>query len=605
MSFCLLKPEVNVNKVQATIIVFSYNQEKYIRDAVISILNQDYCNLRIVFSDDASNDNTFEVISTIVNEYTGKHEVILNRNQVNLGLIAHINKAVEEFFCGEYLLFAAGDDIATPWRVSFSVQEMEQNLHLTSLVMGLLPFEDIAPKIAPEMKKNSYSEISMLEYTRGLRPVCMGSAARIIRRSVIDFFPVLANDCETEDSTYFIRSLLLGNIRYYGCVGTLYRRHEDAMSIDQNLHRFNADKIFNQYYQDIKHALKLHAITSDVGNKIETELKKEYLLRKVSTKNDVANRIKFAVLSKLMVLRKLYNTLRYRVFSFLGKQSALIFGKLLKLSVKDSVLVLLNKADCLMWCNDRENSKNFGDALNPYLFSQFSSKKVVAWKNIFPLKSMNVYVFIGSILDDLSITNSVICGAGFRNENAAIGKINPRVLFVRGPKTREILLKNNIKCPERYCDPALLLPHFYMPQVDKKYKYGIIAHYIDSDELNTIKIIGDESYVTISVKESIECFIRKVCECEYILSSSLHGLIVANAYGIPSSWISLSEKIDGGDFKFLDYYASMGNEIPFKCQVRSELDVVSCGRAATVYDINMLTRNIMTLLETEFANEKE
>ena len=52
-------------------------------------------------------------------------------------------------------------------------------------------------------------------------------------------------------------------------------------------------------------------------------------------------------------------------------------------------------------------------------------------------------------------------------------------------------------------------------------------------------------------------FIDQVLECDKVISSSLHGLIICDAYGIPNARVNVSNKLFGGDFKFIDYYKSV------------------------------------------------
>ncbi|MBK9785786.1 MAG: glycosyltransferase family 2 protein [Betaproteobacteria bacterium] len=109
------------NRPLVTFALFAYNQEKYIREAVVGALQQDYSPIEIIISDDCSTDKTFEIIQELSEEYEGCAKIILNRNKKNVGLIGHINK-VMDIASGELVIVAAKDDISLSDRVSKNVK---------------------------------------------------------------------------------------------------------------------------------------------------------------------------------------------------------------------------------------------------------------------------------------------------------------------------------------------------------------------------------------------------------------------------------------------------------------------------------------------------
>lgn len=120
---------------------------------------------------------------------------------------------------------------------------------------------------------------------------------------------------------------------------------------------------------------------------------------------------------------------------------------------------------------------------------------------------------------------------------------------VRGPLTRRFLEANGIHCPEIYGDPALLMPFFYNPKNKKKWReYVCITHY--TVELN-------EQKNTISMKtRDYKYVINCICEAKKVITSSLHGLILAEAYGVPA--VVFSQDVEFDKFKYDDYYLSTG-----------------------------------------------
>lgn len=99
-----------------TLFVTAFNQEDMVRAAVEGALAQTYSPLEIILSDDCSADRTYEIMVGIAEGYSGPHEVRLNRNERNLGIVGHVNRMFE-LGSGELFVAAAGDDISFPDRV--------------------------------------------------------------------------------------------------------------------------------------------------------------------------------------------------------------------------------------------------------------------------------------------------------------------------------------------------------------------------------------------------------------------------------------------------------------------------------------------------------
>ncbi len=106
-------------------VLFTFNQEPYVRLAVAAALAQTYEPLEIIISDDASSDRTAAVIAEALDGYAGPHQVSFLRNPCNLGLIGHVNKLCN-LARGDLIVVAAGDDISHPERVQRQVEAFLQ-----------------------------------------------------------------------------------------------------------------------------------------------------------------------------------------------------------------------------------------------------------------------------------------------------------------------------------------------------------------------------------------------------------------------------------------------------------------------------------------------
>jgi len=215
----------------------------------------------------------------------------------------------------------------------------------------------------------------------------------------------------------------------------------------------------------------------------------------------------------------------------------------------------------LFWWDERKflhkNRENYGDMLSRYLAKKISGKEI---RFVHPKKQnwfkrdKKHYVTIGSILQHTT-KHSIVWGSGIIGKEYSIASADFRA--VRGPQTRKHLLKLGYDCPEIYGDPGLLLPNFFNPEVEKKYEIGIIPHYNDFKEvsekyegINGIKVID---MMTLEVEKTTS----EILECSKIISSSLHGVIIAHAYRIPALWVEFSNRIFGDGIKYQDYYESV------------------------------------------------
>ena len=217
-----------------------------------------------------------------------------------------------------------------------------------------------------------------------------------------------------------------------------------------------------------------------------------------------------------------------------------------------------------------KHRKNMGDILNPFIANTLGSKKVkrISKRNC---KKYEHYFMIGSILQRCT-DKSIIWGSGIISKNSILDQKPKKVLAVRGPLTRKKLIEQNIECPEVYGDPALLLPEIYPdPGTKKEYKLGVIAHFNDKRDpwlKQQFLSSADVKIIDIQNKNPLKV-VDEMLSCEKIISSSLHGIIVADAYNIPAIWVEFEHPFEDGHFKFQDYFLSVGRIVKGPITVES------------------------------------
>ncbi len=208
-----------------------------------------------------------------------------------------------------------------------------------------------------------------------------------------------------------------------------------------------------------------------------------------------------------------------------------------------------------------KENENYGDLLSKYLVEKISDRPVI-WVHPkkqpwYKLNKRN-YLAIGSIIHHAT-KDSIVWGSGIIDKEQKIAPADFK--SVRGPRTQTFLQDLGYNCPEIYGDPALLLPLYYHPQIKTKYEIGIVPHYRDYKDVAEAYMKEKRILVIDMMTTDVEKVTNQILQCEAIISSSLHGVIVSHAYGIPGVWVKFSDKIFGSGIKYLDYLESVKIQI--------------------------------------------
>lgn len=255
-------------------------------------------------------------------------------------------------------------------------------------------------------------------------------------------------------------------------------------------------------------------------------------------------------------------------------------------------------------------SKNWGDYINPFLVEKITDRKTVSYKRIYnPLNKPKLFG-VGSILHHPGLDKSVIWGSGFIYSPKKLKGIPNKILALRGKGSAAIFESFGVKHDNVFGDPALLFPTFYNPTKNKKFKIGIIPHYSELDYfLFNSKITSNKDVAIISpmvTKDQVYDIIDQISECDIIISSSLHGLILADAYQIPSLRFTFTNKLVGGDFKFNDYYSGIGinHHDTIHIDDIDKLDYSEIYRKASVKELGFDSEELTSSIRDYVNNEK-
>lgn len=219
------------------------------------------------------------------------------------------------------------------------------------------------------------------------------------------------------------------------------------------------------------------------------------------------------------------------------------------LTLKGKILGNLIKVFYVKWSN------NLGDLLTPIILKHYNLTPVYAYP-----KKAQVAV-VGTILEIVGTNFSgYILGSGWSRD------ITTHFPYAKIKGVRGFYTKHNLQINENTTigDPGLLIADILPYKKNIQYKLGIIPHEseIENESLKNLKRELNKDILIISPRRSkVTDALKEIVSCQYIVSSSLHGLIISDSYGIPNGRIKFNDIDDSKDYKFKDYYSSLNEEL--------------------------------------------
>jgi hypothetical protein len=214
----------------------------------------------------------------------------------------------------------------------------------------------------------------------------------------------------------------------------------------------------------------------------------------------------------------------------------------------------------LHWATEGVIRANWGDKLNGWMAERISGKRILHREDVYAVGATPVHYWIGSHLATAcGDPRAEVWGAGFISRTVPITGRPRAIHAVRGWLSDARLREAGLPAPGVVGDAALLLPRLYTPRRDlPRRSLGVIPHVFEREEAFFVQAGTWDDVRVIDITGGIEEVIDQIVACDRVISSSLHGIICADAYGVPSLWLHGSDKPAGDGFKFLDYFSSVG-----------------------------------------------
>lgn len=260
---------------------------------------------------------------------------------------------------------------------------------------------------------------------------------------------------------------------------------------------------------------------------------------------------------------------------------------------------------------------NIGDVLTPLLIEHFAGVKPVnVLRSRFNFEKIaqrlkrepsEEYVCVGSILGWGDFRDEVACiwGAGFMTASARL-RYRPKEIFaLRGKLTAKHIDRSWMKNGVAFGDPGLLISEVYTPNslksIDDK-KVAIVPHYKEKNVGRRLAEQNARDFVFLDIQGDSKSFVEQLVNCSAVLSSSLHGIVLADAFEIPATWVDFGNPPAGQGFKFLDYFSAVNRKATMPVPIKTGADLRAAFQSAESVGIKAVKEDL--LASCPFAAEQ-
>jgi glycosyltransferase involved in cell wall biosynthesis len=197
--------------MRLSLVVMAYRQEAFIAETIAAAFAQDYPDLEIVLTDDASPDGTYRVMEEMAAAYRGPHRIVLNRNPQNLGLIGHVNRLFD-LATSDWLIYNAGDDISEPHRARTIAEVIarDQPHYVYSNVTDLDAAGDQLARQKNRTRPEILQQKSLPDLAKAMSHA-LGASSAWHRDLFTRFGPIVETDL-FEDQVLMFRARLIGTV---------------------------------------------------------------------------------------------------------------------------------------------------------------------------------------------------------------------------------------------------------------------------------------------------------------------------------------------------------------------------------------------------------